>query len=96
MKYKVLIIAEVGSLPFDGKGAHCLFQLISRRYEKSSTILTSNKSYGERGEIFQEQVITAAVLDHILHHSTTINTKRESYRLKERKKQGINEEIYTG
>jgi DNA replication protein DnaC len=89
MKYKVLIIDEIGYLPFDEEGAHCLFQLISRRYEKCSTILTSNKSYGEWGEIFQDQVIAAAVLDRILHHSTTINIKGESYRLKERKKQGI-------
>ena len=89
MKYKVLIIDEIGSLPFDEEGAHCLFQLISRRYEKSSMILTSNKSYGEWGEIFKDQIIAAAVLDRILHHSTTINIRGESYRLKERKKQGI-------
>jgi DNA replication protein DnaC len=89
MKYKVLIIDEIGYLPFDEEGAHCLFQLISKRYEKNSTIFTSNKSYGEWGEIFQDQVIAAAVLDRILHHCTTINIKGESYRLKERKKQGI-------
>ena len=89
MKFKVLIIDEMGYLPFDEEGAHCLFQLISRRYEKSSTIFTSNKSYGEWGEIFKDHVIAAAVLDRILHHCTTINIKGESYRLKERKKQGI-------
>ena len=89
MKYKVLIIDEIGSLPFDEEGAHCLFQLISRRYEMNSTILTSNKSYGEWGDIFKDHVIAAAVLDRLLHHSTTINIKGESYRLKERKKQGI-------
>ena len=88
-KYKLLIIDEIGYLPFDEEGAHCLFQLISKRYEKSSTIFTSNKSYGEWGEIFQDHVIAAAVLDRILHHCTTINIKGESYRLKERKKQGI-------
>jgi DNA replication protein len=89
MKYKVLIIDEIGYLPFDEEGAHCLFQLISRRYEKSSMILTSNKSYGEWGEIFKDHVIAAAVLDRVLHYSTTINIRVESYRLKERKKQGI-------
>jgi DNA replication protein DnaC len=89
MKFKVLIIDEMGYLPFDEEGAHCLFQLISRRYEKSSTIFTSNKSYGEWGEIFKDHIIAAAVLDRILHHCTTINIKGESYRLKERKKQGI-------
>ncbi|AKB26294.1 Mobile element protein [Methanosarcina sp. MTP4] len=88
-KYKLLIIDEMGYLPFDEEGAHCLFQLISKRYEKSSTIFTSNKSYGEWGEIFQDHVIAAAVLDRILHHCTTINIKGESYRLKERKRQGI-------
>ena len=89
MKYKVLIIDEIGYLPFDEDGAHCLFHLISRRYEKSSMILTSNKSYGEWGEIFKDHVIAAAVLDRLLNHCTTINIKGESYRLKERKKQGI-------
>lgn len=88
-RYKLLIIDEMGYLPFDEEGAHCLFQIISKRYEKSSTIFTSNKSYGEWGEIFKDHVIAAAVLDRILHHSTTINIKGESYRLKERKKQGI-------
>jgi DNA replication protein DnaC len=89
MKYKLLIIDEMGYLPFDEEGAHCLFQLISKRYEKSSTIFTSNKSYGEWGEIFKDHVIAAAVLDRILHHCTTINIKGDSYRLKERKRQGI-------
>jgi len=88
-KFKLLIIDEMGYIPFDEEGAHCLFQLISKRYEKSSTIFTSNKSYGEWGEIFKDHVIAAAVLDRILHHSTTINIKGESYRLKERKRQGI-------
>jgi len=92
-KYKLLIIDEMGYLPFDEEGAHCLFQLISKRYERSSTIFTSNKSYGEWGEIFKDHVIAAAVLDRILHHSTTINIKGESYRLKERKRQGIKTEL---
>jgi DNA replication protein DnaC len=88
-KYKLLIIDEMGYLPFDNEGAHCFFQLVSKRYEKTSTIFTSNKSYGEWGEIFHDHVIAAAVLDRILHHCTTINIKGESYRLKERKKQGL-------
>ncbi len=57
--------------------------------EKTSTIFTSNKSYGEWGEIFHDHVIAAAVLDRILHHCITVNIKGESYRLKERKKQGL-------
>jgi len=70
MKYKVLIIDEIGYLPFDEEGAHCLFQLISRRYEKSSTILTSNKSYGEWGEIFKDHIIAAAVLDRVVRQES--------------------------
>jgi len=89
IRYNLLIIDEMGYLPFDEEGAHCLFQLISKRYERNSTIFTSNKTYGEWGEIFKDHVIAAAVLDRILHHCTTINIKGESYRLKERKKQGI-------
>jgi DNA replication protein DnaC len=88
-KYNLLIVDEIGYLPFDEEGAHCLFQLISKRHEKRSTIFTSNKSYGEWGEIFKDHVIAAAVLDRILHHCTTISIKGESYRLKERKRQGI-------
>ena len=89
MRYNLLIIDEMGYLPFDEEGAHCFFQLISKRYEKSSIIFTSNKSYGEWGEIFKDHVIAVALLDRILYHSTTINIKGESYRLKERKRQGI-------
>ena len=88
-RYKLLIIDEMGYLPFDEEGAHCFFQLISKRYERSSTIFTSNKSYGQWGEIFQDNVIASAVLDRILHHCTTINIKGESYRLKDRRKVGL-------
>ena len=88
-KYKLLIIDEMGYLPFDSEGAHSFFQLVSKRYEKTSTIFTSNKSYGEWGEIFHDHVIAAAMLDRILHHCTTVNIKGESYRLKERKKHGL-------
>jgi DNA replication protein DnaC len=88
-KYDVLIVDEMGYLPLDREGAHCFFQLVSRRYEKSSMIFTSNKSYGEWGEIFHDHVVAAAILDRILHHCTTINIKGESYRLKGRKKYGL-------
>jgi len=88
-KYNLVIVDELGYLPFDAEGAHCFFHLVSRRYEKGSMIFTSNKSYGEWGEVFQDQVIAAAVLDRILHHCTTVNIKGESYRLKNRKKYGL-------
>ena len=88
-KFKLIIVDEIGYLPFDTEGAHCLFQLVSKRYEKSSMMFTSNKSYGEWGQIFQDQVIAAAVLDRILHHCTTVNIKGNSYRLKDRRKYGL-------
>jgi DNA replication protein DnaC len=88
-KYQLLIIDEMGYLPFDSEAAYCFFQLISRRYEHSSTIFTSNKSYGEWGEIFHDHVIATAILDRILHHCTTINIRGESFRLRERREMGI-------
>lgn len=86
---KVLIIDEMGYLPLDDLGATIFFQLVSARYERGSIILTSNKSYGEWGSIFGEPIIATAILDRLLHHSTTINIRGESYRLKERRKAGL-------
>lgn len=83
-KYKLLIIDEIGYLPMDKQGANLFFQLIAKRYEKSSIILTSNKSFSDWGEIFSDNVIAAAILDRLLHHCTVINIKGESYRLKNR------------
>jgi DNA replication protein DnaC len=94
-KFQLLIVDEMGYLPFDDHGAHCFFQLISRRYERASTIFTSNKSYGEWGDIFRDHVIAAAILDRILHHCTTVNIKGDSYRLKERKRQGLIPKSYS-
>jgi len=70
-------------------GATCLFELLSRRYERGSMILTNNKSYGDWGTIFADNVIASAILDRLLHHSTTVNIKGESYRLKDKKKPGV-------
>ncbi len=89
-KYKVLIIDEVGYLPFDKQGANLFFQLISRKYEKSTIILTSNRSFREWGEIFTDNVIASAILDRLLHHCTVINIKGKSYRLKDRERSLIN------
>ena len=62
----------------------------TERYEKGSIILTSNKSYGDWGAIFADNVIASAILDRLLHHSTTVNRiKGESYRLKDKKKAGV-------
>jgi IstB-like ATP binding protein len=73
---------EVGYLPLDDLGTTIFFQLVSARYERGSIILTSNKSYGEWGSIFGDSIIATAILDRLLHHSTTINIRGESYRLK--------------
>jgi len=84
-RYKVLIIDEIGYLPMDIQGANLFFQLIAKRYEKNSTILTSNKMFSQWNEVFADLTIASAILDRILHHCTVINIKGESYRLKERK-----------
>lgn len=95
-KFQLLIIDEIGYLPFDEMGAHCFFQLISRRYQKASIIFTSNKSYGEWGDIFRDHVIAAAILDRVLHHCTTVNIKGDSYRIKDRKRQGLIPQNFSG
>jgi len=84
-KYKVLIIDEIGYLPMDIQGANLFFQLVAKRYEKNSTILTSNKMFSQWNEVFSDLTIASAILDRLLHHCTVVNIKGESYRLKERK-----------
>lgn len=86
---KVLIIDEMGYLPLDDLGATIFFQLVSARYERGSIILTSNKSYGDWGSVFGDPIIATAILDRLLHHSTTVNIRGESYRLKERRRAGL-------
>ncbi|NPV27789.1 MAG: ATP-binding protein [Firmicutes bacterium] len=85
-KPKLLLIDEMGYLSIDRTGATLFFQLISRRYEKGSIILTSNKSFVDWGEVLGDQVIATAILDRLLHHSITINIRGESYRLKGKNK----------
>jgi DNA replication protein DnaC len=86
---KVLIIDEMGYLPMNREEAGMLFRLLNRRYEKLSLIITSNKSFVDWGELFNDQVLATAILDRLLHHCTTINIKGESYRLKEKRKAGL-------
>jgi DNA replication protein DnaC len=86
---KLLIIDEMGYLPLDELGATVFFQLVSARYERGSIILTSNKSYADWGMVFGDPIIATAILDRLLHHSTTVNIRGESYRLKDRKKAGL-------
>lgn len=86
---KLFILDEMGYFPLDRLAAQFLFQLVSRRYQKTSMIITSNKSYGDWGEIFADQVLASAILDRVLHHSTTINIRGQSYRLREKRQAGI-------
>ena len=79
----LVIVDEVGYLPVNSQEAYLFFQFISYRYEKSSTILTSNKSFIDWQELFGDSVIASAVLDRLLHHCKVINIKGHSYRLKE-------------
>lgn len=79
----LVIVDEVGYLPVDSREAYLFFQFISYRYEKSSTIITSNKSFTDWQELFGDPVIATAILDRLLHHCKVINIKGHSYRLKE-------------
>ena len=80
-----MITDKIDYFPTNLEGANLFFQLIARRYEKHSTIITTNKNFGEWQDIFQDNTISAAILDRILHHSKVIKIVGESYRLKERK-----------
>jgi len=88
-KAKLLIIDELGYLPFDPKASHLFFQLISKRYERGSILITSNRSVGEWGEVFGDSVVATAILDRLLHHSHVVTIRGESYRLKEKRRSGL-------
>ncbi len=82
-KYKVLIIDEVGYLPIDTLGANLFFQLINKRYEHSSTIITTNEPFSKWGELFSNLTLANAILDRLLHHSHIIKIIGPSYRTKD-------------
>jgi len=81
-KYKLLIVDEIGYLPIDAEDAKLFFQLIDMRYEKKSTILTTNVNFKEWDTIFQETKLANAILDRILHHASVVTIVGDSYRLK--------------
>jgi DNA replication protein DnaC len=85
----ILIIDEVGYMQLDRVSAELFFRLICSRYENGSIILTSNKYFGDWGEIMNDTVIATAILDRLLHHAHIINIRGESYRLKDRLKGGV-------
>jgi DNA replication protein DnaC len=86
---KVLILDEIGYLPLSRQEASLFFRLLVRRYERASLVVTSNKSFLDWGEIFNDQVLATAILDRLLHHATTVNIKGDSYRLREKRKAGL-------
>ena len=78
----LVVVDEVGYLPIDSKEAYLFFKFISYRYERNSTIITSNKSFGDWQELFGDPVIATAILDRLLHHCKVVNIKGHSFRLK--------------
>lgn len=80
----ILIIDELGYMPMGEEDANLFFQLISRKYERTSLIITSNKSFKDWGKVFKDEVIASAILDRLLHHSHIFKIIGKSYRLKEK------------
>jgi DNA replication protein DnaC len=88
-KPKLLIVDELGYLPFEPSAAHLFFQLVSRRYERGSMLITSNRSVGEWGTVLGDPVVATAILDRLLHHSQVITIRGDSYRLREKRRAGL-------
>jgi DNA replication protein DnaC len=88
-KPRLLVIDELGYLPFEKRSAHLFFQLVARRYERGSMLVTTNQLIGQWGAVFGDDVLAAAILDRLLHHSHTLLIQGESYRLKQKKKSGL-------
>jgi DNA replication protein DnaC len=80
----LIVVDEVGYVPFDPEAANLMFGLISARYERASVIVTSNKPFSAWGEIFGDQVVAAAMIDRLVHHAEIIALAGDSYRLKDR------------
>lgn len=83
--YRVLIIDELGYMPIDNDAANLFFQLVARRYERNSTIVTTNMPFSKWNEVFGSATPANAVLDRLLHHSLIISIKGPSYRLKDKR-----------
>jgi DNA replication protein DnaC len=88
-KPKLLIVDELGYLPFEKRSANLFFQLVTRRYERGSMLLTTNQMVTQWGQVFGDEMIAAAVLDRLLHHSHVLVVQGESYRLKQKKRAGL-------
>jgi DNA replication protein DnaC len=83
-RYPLIVVDEVGYIPFEPEAANLFFQLVSSRYERASLIVTSNKPFGRWGEVFGDDVVAAAMIDRLVHHAEVVALKGDSYRLKYR------------
>src|ERR1700751_2845105 len=83
-RYPLLVVDEVGYIPFEPEAANLFFQLVSSRYESASLIVTSNKPFGRWGETFGDAPVAAAMIDRLVHHAEVVSMKGDSYRLKDR------------
>ena len=83
-RYPLLVVDEVGYIPFEPEAANLFFQLVSNRYERASLIVTSNKPFGRWGEVFGDEIVAAAMIDRLVHHADVVALKGDSYRLKDR------------
>ena len=79
----LMVVDEIGYLPVSQTGAMLFFQLMSRRYERASTVMTSNKGFEEWGEVLGDEVMAAALIDRILHHCHIVNIRGNSYRMRQ-------------
>jgi len=89
VKPRLLIVDELGYMPFERRAAHLLFQMVNRRYERGSMMITTNQRVSDWGTMFGDEVLATAILDRLLHHSETLMIKGESYRLREKRKSGL-------
>jgi DNA replication protein DnaC len=83
-RYPLLVVDEVGYIPFEAEAANLFFQLVSSRYERASLIVTSNKPFGRWGEVFGDDIVAAAMIDRLVHHADVVALKGDSYRLRNR------------
>jgi DNA replication protein DnaC len=80
----LLVVDEVGYIPFDPEAANLMFSLVSARYERASLVVTSNKAFSAWGETFGDEVVAAAMIDRLVHHAEILALKGDSYRLRDR------------
>ena len=84
-RYRLIIIDEVGYIPFDHDAANLFFQLIASRYEQGSVMVTSNLPFGRWGETFSDDVVAAAMIDRLVHHAEVLTLTGDSYRTRQRR-----------